>query len=156
MVVKVEFVLSEQYSRTERQRVVTFEMATGLGNKDAFLRDLNRMVSPDDETASSGVVVLCQVGGPEELNKNCAQGGDEMLRRVAKELEQVASDDNGITCRLGGGLFGTLFVGASEDKQGALLDLIHSSVRNSLVAYGYDGRCSTGSPTMAGDKPSQL
>ncbi len=152
MVVKVEFMLSEQYSRTERQRVVTFrDGVTGLGNKDAFLRDLNRMVSPDDETASSGVVVLCQVGGLEELNKTVGmQGGDEMLRRVAKELEQIASADNGITCRLGGGLFGTLFVGASEDKQGALLDLIHSSVRNSLVAYGYDGRCSTGSTYYGG------
>lgn len=152
MVVKVEFMLSAQYSRTERQRVGTFQDGvTGLGNKDAFLRDLNRMVSPDDETASSGVVVLCQVGGLEELNKTVGmQGGDEMLRRVATELEQAVSGNDGITCRLGGGLFGTLFVGASEAQQGALLDLIHSSVRSSLVAYGYDGRCSTGSTYYGG------
>ena len=76
MVVKVEFMLSAQYSRTERQRVGTFQDGiTGLGNKDAFLRDLNRMVSPDDETASSGVVVLCQVGGLEGVKQNSGHAG---------------------------------------------------------------------------------
>ena len=31
---------------------------------------------------------------------------------MATELEQAVSGNDGITCRLGGGLFGTLFVGA--------------------------------------------
>lgn len=152
---KVEAMVTEQHSSTQRQLHDAFiDPVTLLGNRAAFEREVNRMVARQDESLF-GTVVLCQLAGLDELNRNAGyQRGDAMLRVAAASLAGTAGEEDGFAARLGGGLFGIVLPGSARSDQDELLARLRAGVSDALVAEGYTGRVEAGAAYYAGSQPA--
>ena len=114
---KVEEMLAEHHRRVERIRAATYvDVVTGMGNKVAFERDLERMVTHREEHAF-GALAYISIAGLEEANREHGyDGGNEFLRDCAARIAMVVNDADGSTGRLAGALFAVLLPNAARSS----------------------------------------
>ncbi|MEX2502092.1 MAG: diguanylate cyclase, partial [Trueperaceae bacterium] len=106
---------------------------TGLPNRRAFLRELERAVGAGESVA----VLLVDLDGFRDMNgRHGHQAGDELLRWTARRLERAVRPDD-MPARMGGDEFALLLRHVADD---AHLDGVAERVQN-LVS---------GSPRLAG------
>ena len=120
---KVEEMLTQYHDRAERLRESTYvDPLTGLGNQQAFDRELDSLVSQREEHAF-GAVLLVRVSGLDEANRAGGYGGgDAFLRAVATELKARVEEEQGTATRLAGSLFGVLIPDITRTAVGGLMD----------------------------------
>ncbi len=84
---------------------------TGLPNRRAFLRELERAVSAGEPVA----VLLCDLDGFRDVNGRYGhRAGDELLRWMARRLERAVRPDD-MPARLGGDEFALLLRHVADD-----------------------------------------
>jgi diguanylate cyclase (GGDEF)-like protein len=109
MTVKVREMFDEQVGVAERLREYAYrDPLTGLGNRRYFESQIKAHLE-SGETKKKGIVVLVQICDLEQLNQHQGyQAGDELLKRVAKELREttVGAFSCAVARRLSGGGFG--------------------------------------------------
>jgi len=122
---------------TDARSQAATDPLTGLGNHRAFHKQLQEEVSAASKTASSMGLILLDLDGFKEVNdKRGHQAGDEVLRNVAKVLEEVAVKHNSEqNCyRYGGDELAILVPGAER----AVATEIARSVRAAVADMSVD------------------
>ncbi len=84
---RVQQMLKEQSQRVERLRLVAqTDALTGLSNRETFVAVLDQALQRDDQAASGSIVVV-QLNGLAELNREIGREAcDQVLQRAAKHM----------------------------------------------------------------------
>jgi len=114
---KLRYVNDELQQRhrqlTDARSQAATDPLTGLGNHRAFHRQLQEQVEAARESGSSLGLIILDIDGFKEVNDTRGhQAGDEVLRSVAKALEEVAVEQN--CYRYGGDELAILVPGADR------------------------------------------
>lgn len=126
MAQKVRQMLDEQIALTERAREqARRDPVTGLGNRSYFEQELAALVDSDEQDFH-GVLGLLQVANFKAYNDRLGfVAGDELLRFVGEQVEQVCQRYGAYQlARLGGADFGLLVWGAEGREAQALADAL--------------------------------
>jgi diguanylate cyclase (GGDEF)-like protein len=105
---KVKEMFEEQAAHAEGLRKHAYvDSLTGLGNRRYFESQITARLDRRDST-TKGIVLLVQIHGLQELNKERGfQAGDDLLKRVAALLQETTVQHvNCVLARLTGGDFG--------------------------------------------------
>ncbi|RLC55434.1 MAG: hypothetical protein DRI30_07585, partial [Chloroflexi bacterium] len=107
---------------------------TGLGNHRAFHKQLQEQVEAARKSGSSLGLILLDIDGFKDVNDTQGhQAGDEVLRRVAKTLEEVTGKQH--CYRYGGDELAILVPGAER----AMATVLARSVRAAVADMPVDG-----------------
>lgn len=135
MVVRLKAMFAEEASRLEQvRREANLDSLTGLSNRAFFMNQLAAALS-DDDTPSSGSLVLLRLADLAGMNKRAGREmADELLRRLGSTLNGlVAEKPNAASARLNGADFALLLPGVQDPAPYAEI-LLHAL--NDLTAAG--------------------
>ncbi len=122
---------------------------TGLGNRRALLRDLERVVN-DRHPERPAVLALFDLDGFKSYNDSFGHpAGDALLARLGANLA-VAVGDAGSAYRMGGDEFCVLATGAEGEDFGALIARASGALRASGERFSI--RSSHGAVSLSGDE----
>ena len=119
---------------TDARSLASTDPLTGLGNHRAFHKQLQEQVEAARQSGASLGVIILDLDGFKEVNDTRGhQAGDEVLRNVAKALEEVAGERN--CYRYGGDELAILVPGTDRSMATELA----RSVRAAVADLSVDG-----------------
>ncbi|MEZ0163223.1 putative bifunctional diguanylate cyclase/phosphodiesterase [Kineococcus sp. LSe6-4] len=119
----VHLVLELKHLADSRRQALTDEL-TGIGNRRALLRELDRLVAD----GRPGALLLLDVDRFKEVNdRDGHHAGDDLLRRVVAAARRAVPADAVLT-RIGGDEFAVLLPGRDEGQAAGIGRAVHAAV----------------------------
>lgn len=156
---RVRNMVAEESRRVdELRRQVQHDPLTGLLNRDSFMNTLGAVLA-DPDAHAAGSLVMLRVADLAGLNRSLGrEAADQLLKRVADSLQQVAGQSTGwVAGRLNGADFALLAGGATDVA--AVAGRVAAAAR--LVAERPDGAAGqalavAATPLVPGEAQSHL
>jgi EAL domain-containing protein (putative c-di-GMP-specific phosphodiesterase class I)/GGDEF domain-containing protein len=166
LAVRVEALLSEQYTEAERLRRDAYaDPVTGAGNRRAAERDLAQLVKQREEHGDGALFLVAVHGLRETIRARNYEGGDDLLHEAAARLRECIGDRAGHVARLGGATFAVAVPALARDAARGLAERLVELGRDpDLIALGATGvdvgvsACTgaTAAPTLMDEAESAL
>ncbi len=113
------------------------DQLTQLLNRNAFVRELERLLANDDGTAAPTTLLLIDLDGFKEINDRLGhQAGDELLRAFADRLERTIPV-SAVAARLGGDEFAVAVSRHTAIDQAAMAREILHRLSATLHVHGF-------------------